>query len=86
MAWFFPSALCSWDRSGEDAGSREEMGAFLRTGEGERDFANGDEGKEPAAEGAAGETLRAGRAQNETVGLASSSVSISFEGLGIVGV
>lgn len=86
VALFFPNVLCSCDRSGEDAGSREEMGAFLSTGEGERDFTNGDEGKEPAAEEAAGgeETLTDGRAQNETVGLLSSSVSISFVGLGIV--
>lgn len=32
---FIPPALCSWERKGEDTGSREEMGAFLTTEEGE---------------------------------------------------
>lgn len=88
VAWFFPNVLCSWDRSGEETGSKEEMGAFLSTGEGERDFTNGDEGKEPAMEEVAGdeETFTTDPAENETVGLvsrSSSSVSISFVGLGI---
>lgn len=92
--WFFPKALCSWDRSGEDTGSKEEMGAFLSTGEGDRDFTNGEEGREPAADGVVGEeeTLIAEPAtaepatENGTGGLVSSSpssVSTSFVGLGI---
>lgn len=32
---FIPPALCSGERKGEDTGSREEMGAFLTTEEGE---------------------------------------------------
>lgn len=32
---FIPPALCSGERKGEDTGSKEEMGAFLTTGEGE---------------------------------------------------
>lgn len=32
---FIPPALCSGERNGEDTGSREEMGAFLTTEEGE---------------------------------------------------
>ena len=32
---FIPPALCSGERKGEDTGSREEMGAFLTTAEGE---------------------------------------------------
>lgn len=86
---FFPKALCSWDRSGEDTGSKEEMGAFLSTGEGDRDFKNGEEGREPAADEVVGEeeTLIAEPAtENGTGGFVSispSSVSTSFVGLGI---
>lgn len=32
---FIPPTLCSGERKGEDTGSREEMGAFLTTEEGE---------------------------------------------------
>jgi len=32
---FIPPALCSGERKGEDTGSREEMGAFFTTEEGE---------------------------------------------------
>lgn len=85
--WLFPKVLCSWDRSGEDTGSSEEMGAFLSTGEGDRDFTNGEEGKEPAVDGVVGEgeTLIAELAtENMTGGFVSNSpsVSMSFMGLG----
>ncbi len=32
---FTPPALCSGERKGEDTGSREEIGAFLTTEDGE---------------------------------------------------
>lgn len=51
--------LPSRERSGEDTGSSEEMGAFLNTGEGERegerDLTNGEGGREPASDGIEGE-------------------------------
>lgn len=55
--WTLDMALCSWERSGEDTGSSEEIGAFLSTGDGdgERDFPNGEEGREPHREGLVGE-------------------------------
>lgn len=35
IKFFIPTALSSGERKGEDTGSREEMGAFLTTEEGE---------------------------------------------------
>lgn len=35
VKFFMPPALCSGERKGEDTGSREEIGAFFTTEEGE---------------------------------------------------
>lgn len=40
---FIPPALCSGERKGEDTGSREEMGAFLTTEEGEPEWGGAGE-------------------------------------------
>lgn len=91
--WALDTVLCSCERSWEDTGSNEEIGAFLSTGDGEvdreregdGDLPNGEDGCKPdgglLGEGGDFATLR--RSERGLMSCGSSSNSALLLGLGI---